>query len=182
MNDETISVASAVADLDDQRRELAEQAAEATGDERRYLMEIGKRTDRMRNALRWLRDEHDCEEITLAGLTGGEVARLEDAADSGESGKQRVLRVCLGSEAAPWVVDGVDDFADEQQKRVAELPDGLLKYLASRITDLSDPLGGQGNEQSFEELLREQATDDLKPSNDAPSGERPQTEPTPRST
>lgn len=174
MNTETIAVDDAIADLEAEREELAERATDvaAGSDQREYWTQLGRRTERMLDGLRWLRRDHDTDEITLTGLNAGEAARLEDAVDGDETGKKRILTVCLGTETAPWAVDDVDALADDQRRAVADLPRGLVEWLESRISTLSDP--GEGNGQSFDELVASKTSDSTR-SDDAPPDATPTT-------
>lgn len=164
---ETYDVEAEIERLEEDRDLLAEKAAEADAgsDLAAQFSELGKQTDRMIGALESAVDEYDVDAVTLTGLSGGKVARIEDAVDQGEAGKERILRVCAGTVDAPWDRDE-SAFAgnpeeNKQRAAVAELPRGLIKWADARISDLTDP--GTGNDEeraSFGELVREKRRDE----------------------
>lgn len=118
--------------------------------------------------VRWARDDafeadyvpqwdEDVNEITLGGLTAGEMAQLEDdiGTNGGGTGAARIYQVAKATVDAPYI----DADADEDQRisAVSGLPGPYVKWAEARIDDLT---GVGGNEEtSYRELFEEMQPD-----------------------
>jgi len=112
------------------------------------------------------------DEVTLAGLTGGEYGRIEDtlvdaALDRGDdsvgNGAQRVHLVAKGTVEAPYVDD--DAGYDQRVAAAAQLPLGYLKWAEDRIEAMTSV--GNGERESFETLLAASSESDDSDGQDA---------------
>lgn len=147
---------------------------------RQDLATVQQRLDVQQSGVRWAAHEaadadycpawdDDVDEITLAGLTGGEVARTNDSlpADTGE-GARRVNFVAAGSPhpgddsvanregvevpaPAPYVDASQSD--EDRIAAVSDLPDTYLRWAHARINELTTV--GKNEKRNFDKLRAE---------------------------
>lgn len=179
---ETYDLDEEVQRLEDDISELEDVLAGMSPDHDRHaeLVEVKQRLTVQANGVRWAASEaadadycpvwsEDVDELTLAGLTGGEVAKTNDSlpADTG-MGAKRVNFVAAGtphpgdedvknrpaievSSPAPYV-----DASQSEEDRiavVADLPDPFLQWAHARINELTT-VGGNGK-LNFDKLRAE---------------------------
>jgi len=112
--------------------------------------------------VRWARDhafdadwtpqwDADVDEVTLAGLTAGDTAEIEDGLNGGGSGAARIYQVAKGTVEAPYIDDGMGE--DKRIGAVSQLPDSYVRWAEARINELSG-VGGNA-ERSYSELYQE---------------------------
>lgn len=157
-------------DLDDEVQRLEEKAAELDGvlngaDDNPAVRQLRGERAGIEAALegaRWARDEafeadyapqwdEDVDEITLGGLTAGEVASMEDGLGGGGGGAVRINQVAKATIDAPYIDDSMD--GDERVATVAQLPNSYVKWAQARVDELT---GVGGNEETnYRELYEE---------------------------
>lgn len=177
---ETYGLDEEVQRLEEQLDELRDVLSEMDADHnaRGELAELRTSLETQLNGVRWARDEaleadyapawdEAVDAITLAGLTGGDVAKTQDnlQADAGE-GAVRVEFVAAGSPAtndadvpahvsvpaeAPYV--DAEQSEEERVAVVSDLPHPYQVWAHQRIDDLTS-LSGNGR-LDFDELREE---------------------------
>ncbi|QLG47893.1 hypothetical protein [Natrinema halophilum] len=116
--------------------------------------------------VRWARDDafdadyapmwdESVGEITLAGLTAGESAAIEDDLNGGGAGAARIYQVAKGTVDAPYVDDDMSE--DERIGAVSQLPDSYVRWAQARTDELSS-VSGNGK-KSYRELYEESQQD-----------------------
>ncbi len=165
IREETIDFDAELDRLNSRLEELASQHAAASGDRAAMVVQEAQEVETHRDGVLWARDHAaddpavpfwgDGESITIAGLTAGEMARIEDAAADDGQGAMRVQLAAAGTVDAPFLDADTDD--ETAIARCGQLPDPFLRWLASRINDKTS-LGDSGNGQpSFADLIVEQS-------------------------
>ena len=157
LQEETINLEAEVDRLESELRETAEKAAGLDDDNPRKseLLQEGRQLDARLAGVRWAVSEWDVDEVTLAGLTGGEFGKIEDGLQQDGttgSGATRVFLVESGTVDAPYVSDDMTE--DQRIASVGQLPITYLKWADARINEMTT-LGGNGNETRFADLLEE---------------------------
>lgn len=163
LNTREVDLSAELDRLEDERKEIADQAAEISPDNPAFdgLVGEGQSLDTHIRGLSWALDEWDADTVTLSGLTGGEFGKVEDElADAaakrdrrgGQPGARRVYLVAFGTVDAPFVDDEMSD--DERIASAAGLPVAFLKWAESQVNELSTVGNGSGS-SSFTQLLAE---------------------------
>lgn len=157
LREETVNLDDEVERLKDATREKAEQVADLDEDvPEEIVAELRRQGDELDAQLagvRWARDRaHESEvvprwdepvdELTFAGLSAGEVGRIEDDVEDGGAGMVRVMWVAHGTVDAPYV--DPDMTVEERIGAVAQLPIGFVKWAEARVDDLSTVEGNGG--------------------------------------
>jgi len=169
LQSETLTLEEAVADLENEKEELADEMAQIHPDERtdenaEYLklgQQVGE-IERYLGGLDWVREEFgDDVEFSLSGLTTAETLEVNDrGADlrsetitptKSTNNIETIFWVAKGVDDAPFVDDGAD--YDAKCAAVRNLPRQVTDWLESRINDLSTVGNRDGG--NFDELLQE---------------------------
>jgi len=162
-SERTVTVADAIADVDQQLDDLADRMIAADGGTAaaQTLSQLVSDAEKSLRGLVWLREEYGADaEITVRGLSAGDQARVEDRASdiraerSGAGnapGSRRQVTVATGLVEAPFL-DG-DAGYEETLRAVGNVPDGVVVWLQSEIDDATSL---EGNDyRRFGERLKE---------------------------
>ena len=165
---ETLGLEEAVADLEDEQEELADEIAQIppgerteTNNEYVKLAQRAGEIQRYLGGLEWVREEHGADvEFSLSGLDTQETLEINDRIDDLSSetvtptqstdNMATIFWVAKGIDSAPFIDS--DDYGDKCAT-VRGLPRQVTDWLESRINDLSTVGEREGN--SFEQLVAE---------------------------
>ena len=179
LHTQTVDLGAALEEKRAEKDDVAEQAAELDPDNPAFerLARRGNTLDTHIDALEWACREWDVDQITLAGMTGGEVAKMENelAEDGSGPGDARIATVVHGTEAAPYLHD--DDAAT--YAAVGQLPYAVQAWVEDEVNALTEPSGNgapamaetdDSASLTFGELLAEKRHERAGPDSDGSSG------------
>jgi len=136
----------------EEREDVADQAAAIDADNPAFedLARRGTKLDTHIRGLEWAIDNWDVDEITIAGMTGGEVAKMEDelAKDGNGMGSARIATVVHGTETAPFLGDS----DAETYAAVGQLPHALQAWIEDEVNEMTEVGNG---DTTFASLLKE---------------------------
>lgn len=145
--------------LRDQMEEIAEKQVEWSHDDERaqQLLVQGNELNNRRNILAQMADEWGVGSVALAGLTAGEINRVEDTVESNNGVRERDAWVALGTHDAPYLEHDPEavaqDAYEETVANVVDLPLAYVRWAEGKISELSHLDEATGN--SYLELVRE---------------------------
>jgi hypothetical protein len=149
--------------LHEQMLELAEEQAELDDTTQRAndLLQLGNELNNQRNILDHLSEEWDVDGVSLAGLTAGEVNRVEDTVDGNPGVRERDAWVAIGTREAPYLEHDPDAITqaefEETVANVVELPLPYVRWAEGRISELSHLAEESGN--GYLDLVRAKRDD-----------------------
>lgn len=153
-----------IARLETRMEDVAEKQVEWSHNEDR-AQELLIRGNELNNQANVLRDFAEgnvdgwpaFETVTLAGLTAGEVNRVEDTVESNPGVRERDAWVGIGTRDGPYVEHDPDavrqDGYEQTVANVTDLPLAYVRWAEGRITELSHLDEGKGN--GYLKLVRE---------------------------
>lgn len=152
LDTETFDIEATLGEKREERNQLADEVATLDPDNPAFAEKSkrGNMLDTHVEALEWALDAWDVDEITLAGLTGGEYARLENELeqDGNGSGDIRIATIVHGTDEAPYLCD--DDA--QTYAAVGQLPVAVQKWLEYEINEMTSV----GNsDETFAKLVAE---------------------------
>lgn len=145
--------------LREQMEEIAEKQVEWSHDDERaqQLLVQGNELNNRCNILERMGDEWGVESVALAGLTAGEINRVEDTVESNNGVRERDAWVALGTHDAPYLEHDPEavaqDAYEETVANVVDLPLAYVRWAEGKISELSHLDEATGN--SYLELVRE---------------------------
>jgi len=152
-----------MADIAQQQADWEETVAESDGDNEaaarrvRQLTQQGNELNNQRNILAWAQDEWGVESVTLAGLTTGEVNRVEDTIEKIPAARERDAWVALGTHEAPYLDHEprniTQDEYEQTVRAVADLPLPYVRWAEAKISELSHLSEAEGN--AYLELVQD---------------------------
>lgn len=159
---ETIDLADEQASLQAEMEETAEEQvqvkqqiddadgeAQALQSRATSLLERGSKLDGYRRSMEWAQEVWDAETITLAGLTAGELNRVEDTVEEHSGVRERDAIVAAGTTDAPYLAhdpENVDREAfEETVVAVCDCAPAFVRWAEERVSELSHLEGGTGN-------------------------------------
>jgi len=168
---ETFTLEEAVADLEDEREDLADAIAQIPPEDRTEenadYVELAQRAgdvEQYLGGLEWIREEYADQgtlEFTLSGLATAETLEIGDRVNdlrsetvtptSSTDNMATIFWVAKGVDSAPFV-DGDVDFEDKCAA-VRGLPRQVADWLEERVSELSTVGEREGN--SFGQLVAE---------------------------
>lgn len=105
---------------------------------------------RHRSGLQWAQTQYDADSVTLAALTAGEMALVEDESprDVGD-GQVRIYFTAAGTVDAPWLEHDPDAPDPEAYRdtvaNVSQLAPGLARWAETQINNLGSFGPDEGN-------------------------------------
>lgn len=154
-------------DIDEERERLHDQMAETAEEQALYddpeaaryqqLFARGQQLQRYREILAWVAEEWDVDSIELAGLSPGEINRINDLVD--ETGAtERDLFVAVGTvdDAVPYLQHDPEVVSQDTIKSTQAIKQTLgevvdttpipyVRWAEERINDLTHPGVDEGN-------------------------------------
>ena len=137
--------------LMDRMEELAEKQAGFAEDSTRAqrLLIEGNALNNQRNILEHLAEEWGVDGVELAGLTAGEVNRVEDTVENNPQVRERDAWVAVGTHDAPYLDHDpeniVQDAYEQTVVNVTDLPLPYVRWAEAKISDLSHLGADEGN-------------------------------------
>lgn len=169
-----------IVDFAEEREQLREEMVEYAEEQANYdgenesrvqqLMSRGNQLDRYATVLRKIEDGEieglpAFDSVTLAGLSPGEINRVEDTTDANQGVRERDAWVAIGThdESIPYVQhdpENVDQAAYEESVTylVSNVPLPYIRWAEERISDLSHLGADEGN--GYLQLVQEKRQDD----------------------
>lgn len=143
----------------EEMEDLAEEQANWDGKEEhaQQLLQQGIELENQYNILEHVQDEWDVDTITLAGLTAGEVNRVEDTVEDNKGVRERDAWVAIGTRDGPYLEHDPEntrqDEYEETVGNVTDLPLSYVRWAEAKISELShlNPDAGNG----YLKLVRE---------------------------
>jgi len=138
---ETITVDDALAEIDEQIKEIGDTLADLKPGTDRYeaLLDRSDTLEYRANGLIWMRDEAGWGdfEVELGALSAGEKAKMHRQANSNASTEEMKLWwVAAGSEVGPHVADSL---SQTFETLAADCHDGFVQWAEAKINELSTP-------------------------------------------
>lgn len=135
----------------EEMQELAEEQAnwEGSEDHAQRLLEQGLQLENLLNAMEWAAEEWDVDGVTFAGLTSGEINRVEDTAESHDAVRERDAWVAAGTQDAPYLAHDPgaieQDAFEDTVGNVVDLPRPFVMWAEEKVGELSHVEVDAGN-------------------------------------
>lgn len=170
---EVVDLEAEQARLQEQMDEVAEKQLrwqDSDPEQAQQLLVRGNELNNQANILDILAEEWDVESVELAGLTAGEVNRVEDTVESNPGVRERDAWVAIGTRDAPYLEHNPDAVKQSEYEdtvtNVVDLPLSYVRWAEQKISELSHLSEATGN--GYLKLVREKqaaASTESEPTN-----------------